>query len=173
MSNLFVAVVVIGSISSTALLVWKTKEEVAKWEKLIDLSRSNIEKTKIADLLIILDSSSNDLKGVERARTLNPDLDIIILDHHEFDSKEIMDEMDKEVILCFDNDASGAEGMVKVLKLIPTAKVVLIPVRPNIKDLTDYVQYGGNIHELLKTAKHYDSISTVKDDMAARVSGLS
>ena len=78
----------------------KNKEEFEKWEKLIDLSRSNIEKTKVADILIVLDSSSNDLKGVERARTLNPDLDIIILDHHEFDSKEIMDEMDKEVILC-------------------------------------------------------------------------
>lgn len=78
----------------------KDKESLAKLEKLIDLSRSNIEKTKVADLLIVLDSSSNDLEGIERARALNPDLDIIILDHHEFDSKEIANKMDKEVILC-------------------------------------------------------------------------
>ena len=76
----------------------------------------------------------------------------------------------KEVILCFDNDATGADGMVKILKRLPTAKVVLIPQRPNIKDLTDYTQYGGNIHELLKTAKVYTSIEQVKEERAARVS---
>ena len=103
----------------------KDKESLAKWEKLIDLSRSNIEKTKVADILIVLDSSSNDLEGVERARTLNPDLDIIILDHHEFNSKEIADKMDKEVILCnphhhldksVNKDLSGAGMAYKVAK---------------------------------------------------------
>lgn len=77
---------------------------------------------------------------------------------------------DKEVTLCFDNDKTGAEGMVKILLRLPQAKVVLIPQRPNIKDLTDYVQYGGNIHELLKTAKHYTSAEQVRDEMFARVS---
>lgn len=77
---------------------------------------------------------------------------------------------EKEVIICFDNDNAGAEGMVKVLNLIPTAKVILIPERPNIKDLTDYVKYGGDIHELLKSAKHFESIEEVKDDMARRIS---
>lgn len=77
---------------------------------------------------------------------------------------------DKEVILCFDNDNTGADGMVRILKMLPTAKVVLIPQRPNIKDLTDYVQYGGNIHELIKTARHYTSVEQVKDEMAARIS---
>lgn len=103
----------------------KDKESLAKWEKLIDLSRSNIEKTKAADILIVLDSSSNDLEGIERARTLNPDLDIIILDHHEFDSKEIANKMDKEVILCnphhhldksVNKDLSGAGMAYKVAK---------------------------------------------------------
>jgi DNA primase len=77
---------------------------------------------------------------------------------------------EKTVTLCFDNDKTGAEGMVRIIKKLPHAKVVLIPQRPNIKDLTDYVQYGGNIQELLKTAKHYTSVEQVKDEMAARVS---
>lgn len=77
---------------------------------------------------------------------------------------------DKEVILCFDNDKTGAEGMVKILKRLPHAKVVLIPQRPHIKDLTDYVQYGGDIHGLLKTAKHYSTIEQVRDERAERVS---
>jgi len=77
---------------------------------------------------------------------------------------------EKEVILCFDNDETGADGMVKILKRLPTAKVVLIPQRPNIKDLTDYIQYGGDIHELLKTAKCYTSLEQVKDERAARIS---
>jgi len=77
---------------------------------------------------------------------------------------------DKEVLLCFDNDEAGADGMINIIKRLPTAKVVLIPQRPNIKDLTDYVQYGGNIHELLKTAKSYTSLEQVKEERAARIS---
>lgn len=76
----------------------------------------------------------------------------------------------KEVTLCFDNDKTGAEGMVKILKQLPQVKVVLIPQRPHIKDLTDYVQYGGDIHGLLKTARHYQDIEQVKDERADRVS---
>lgn len=77
---------------------------------------------------------------------------------------------DKEVTLCFDNDEAGAEGMVKILKRLPTAKVVLIPQRPNIKDLTDYVQYGGDIHGLLRTARRYSSVEDIKDERADRIS---
>lgn len=76
----------------------------------------------------------------------------------------------KDVTICFDNDKTGAEGMVKILKRLPQAKVVLIPQRPHIKDLTDYVQYGGDIHGLLKTAKNYQSVEQVKDERADRVS---
>lgn len=76
----------------------------------------------------------------------------------------------KRVTVCFDNDEAGARGMLKVLDVIPQAKVVLIPERPNIKDLTDYVKHGGNIHELMQTAKHYTSVEQVKDERAARIS---
>lgn len=77
---------------------------------------------------------------------------------------------DKDITLCFDNDDTGAEGMVRILQGMPQAKVVLIPQRPNIKDLTDYLQHGGNIHELLKTAKSYTSVEQVREERAARVS---
>jgi DNA primase len=81
---------------------------------------------------------------------------------------EILQE--KKIYICFDNDEAGAVGMVKVLKLIPDAYVVLIPDRPNIKDITDYVQYGGNLADLLKTGRQYLSIDDIKDDMSRRVS---
>lgn len=54
----------------------------------IDLVENNIEKVEKADLLIILDSSSNDIAGLEKCKEMNPELDIIILDHHEFDNLE-------------------------------------------------------------------------------------
>ncbi len=77
---------------------------------------------------------------------------------------------DKDVTLCFDNDDAGAKGMVRVLKMLPTAKVVFIPERPNIKDLTDYVKHGGDIHELLRTAKTYTSVEEVQEERSKRIS---
>jgi hypothetical protein len=59
--------------------------------------------------------------------------------------------------------------MVRVLSKLPQAKVVLIPEKPNIKDLTDYVQHGGNLHELIKTAKHYD-LTSIRDERVNRLS---
>lgn len=76
----------------------------------------------------------------------------------------------KQVTICFDNDDTGAEAMVLVLKMIPHAKIMLIPERPNVKDITDYVQHGGDLHELMRTAKHYTSLDQVKEERAQRKS---
>lgn len=76
---------------------------------------------------------------------------------------------DKEVILCFDNDESGAEGMVRALEYVPHAKVLIIPDETGIKDISDYVMRGGDINELIKTAQHFDSITEVRDDMKKRM----
>jgi len=76
---------------------------------------------------------------------------------------------DKEVIICFDNDEAGANGMVKVLSFIPQAKILLIPDRANIKDISDYVVSGGDLHSLLKTAKSLNTIEAVKEDRSSRV----
>lgn len=75
----------------------------------------------------------------------------------------------RNVILAYDNDDAGSRGMVKVLKIIPTAKVVLIPEKPNIKDLTDYVKYGGDLRELIKGAIQFNSLEEVKEDRARRI----
>jgi hypothetical protein len=77
---------------------------------------------------------------------------------------------DKEVILCFDNDEAGGIGMAKVFEFIPTAKILFIPDRPGVKDITDYVVNGGDLNELLKTAKRFDTLESVIDDRAARLS---
>lgn len=78
--------------------------------------------------------------------------------------------IDKEVIICFDNDMAGAEGMVKVLKIVPQAKIVFIPDRPGIKDISDYVQNGGDLHSLLRTAQSLNTIEKVMEDKANRQS---
>lgn len=76
---------------------------------------------------------------------------------------------DKEVILAFDNDSAGAVGMVRALKIVPHAKILFIPDRPNIKDISDYVTNGGDLNTLVREAKHFDSIEEVKEDKCRRL----
>lgn len=76
---------------------------------------------------------------------------------------------DKEVILLLDNDKAGGEGMVKILDMLPTAKVVLIPDMPNVKDIADYVGVGGDLQELLKTARQFKDIAEVIEDRIRRI----
>lgn len=78
----------------------------------------------------------------------------------------------KDVIICLDNDEAGATGMVKILKVLPWAKVLLLPDRPNMKDISDYVNAGGDLHELLKTAKGYADIAEVTEDRLKRVARM-
>ncbi|GAF89502.1 unnamed protein product, partial [marine sediment metagenome] len=75
---------------------------------------------------------------------------------------------DKEVLLCFDNDEAGANGMVKVLDYIPNAKIIFLPDRVGVKDITDYVANGGDLPELIKSAKHFENRQDVQDDYAER-----
>lgn len=76
----------------------------------------------------------------------------------------------KDVTICFDNDPAGAQGMVKVLALIPTASVLFLPDRPGIKDISDYVGSGGDLNELLRSRVHFSSLQDVIDDRAVRLS---
>ena len=75
----------------------------------------------------------------------------------------------REIILCFDNDAPGGKGMAKLVKRLPNVWVVLIPDKPNVKDLSDYVSSGGDIHELLRTKKRLSSVSSVQEDRSNRL----
>lgn len=73
-----------------------------------------------------------------------------------------------QVYVCFDNDDTGAEGAVKVLDVLPNSYVVLVPETPGVKDISDYVQRGGDLHDLLKTAKQYVDVVAVEEDKKAR-----
>jgi DNA primase len=75
----------------------------------------------------------------------------------------------KEIIICFDNDEPGANGMVKVLKHLPNAKILFLPDRANMKDISDYVAAGGDLPTLLSSAKHFADISAVREDMINRI----
>lgn len=74
----------------------------------------------------------------------------------------------KQVYLCFDNDDAGAEGMVKVLKYLPNAKVIFIPEQPDVKDITDFVSRGGDFHALMASAQSYPDITAVEADKVLR-----
>lgn len=76
---------------------------------------------------------------------------------------------DKDVTILFDNDIAGAQGMMKVLKYVPHAYVVILPDLPGVKDITEYVAHGGNLSELLRTRKHFNNIQEIKDDRCERL----
>lgn len=77
-----------------------------------------------------------------------------------------------EVYVCFDNDEAGHKGVVKVLDYLPEAYVVFVPNHlPGVKDISDYVAHGGDLHALLRTARQYRSVDDVladKQQVAAR-----
>lgn len=75
----------------------------------------------------------------------------------------------KDVIICYDNDDAGAQGVVRTLEILPFAKVLFIPDIPNVKDISDYVNVGGDLHELIKTARHFASIADVAEDRIGRI----
>lgn len=77
---------------------------------------------------------------------------------------------DKEVIACYDNDEAGGKGLVKVLKIVPHAKILFLPDRPGIKDISDYVQSGGDLPELMKTAVRFGSLQDIIDHRSERLS---
>ena len=57
-----------------------------------------------------------------------------------------------EVYICFDNDEAGHKGAIKVLESLPEAKVIIVPNQLDVKDISDYVARGGDVHQLMKTA---------------------
>lgn len=73
-----------------------------------------------------------------------------------------------DVVLCFDNDEAGAHGMVRALELIPWARIMFLPDRPGVKDISDYVTSGGDLHDLLKGAHGYTNEAEVLDDRSVR-----
>jgi len=76
---------------------------------------------------------------------------------------------DKEITLLLDNDEAGGKGMARILDFIPTAKIVFLPDRPGIKDISEYVSNGGDLHALLKSAKHFAGLEEVIEDRVQRV----
>lgn len=72
------------------------------------------------------------------------------------------------VYICFDNDDAGAKGMVKVLKHLPNASVILVPEIPDVKDISDYVSKGFDFRDLMKSALHNISVESISEDIGKR-----
>lgn len=75
------------------------------------------------------------------------------------------------VYVCFDNDEAGHKGAIKVLENFASAgidpsrtpRVMFVPTNiPGVKDISDYVAHGGDLHALMQTAKQYLSIEDVE-----------
>lgn len=75
---------------------------------------------------------------------------------------------DRDVYLCFDNDPAGADGMVKALRVVPHAKVILLPQITDVKDISDYVSLGKDFRSLMAGAKHYADEAAIVEDKALR-----
>ena len=113
-----------------------------------DLNDRNREIVSNSDLLIILDSSSNDFRGIEEVHKLNKDIDIIILDHHQIEWEEEGRDMNDLAILVNpqqedceypNKHLSGAGVTFKIVELtqsnLPMQKV-------NVGDYYDLVAVG-------------------------------
>lgn len=72
------------------------------------------------------------------------------------------------LIVCFDNDSAGGEGMARIWDADKSAAFVFLPDRPGVKDISDYVSGGGDLAELLKTAKEFPDEESVRSDRAER-----
>ncbi len=76
--------------------------------------------------------------------------------------------LDKDVIVCLDNDESGGEGMAKILDIIPHAKLLFFPNDTRVKDLSEYCEMGGDIHTFIKSAVFLPTIEAIKEHRATR-----
>lgn len=113
-----------------------------------DLNDRNREIVSNSDLLIILDSSSNDFRGIEEVYELNKNIDIIILDHHQIEWEEEGRDMNDLAILVNpqqedceypNKHLSGAGVTFKIVEMtqsnLPIQKV-------NVGDYYDLVAVG-------------------------------
>jgi len=71
----------------------------------------------------------------------------------------------KTVIVCFDNDKAGGQGMAKVWKMLEEkCKLMFLPERTGVKDISDYVMSGGDLHKLMRTAKVVDDVEDHRNE---------
>lgn len=75
---------------------------------------------------------------------------------------------DKQVLICLDNDKAGCSGAMKILTMIPSAKIILLPEIAGVKDITDYYSIGKDLRDLIQSAKHYISYEDVIKDRNTR-----
>lgn len=68
-----------------------------------------------------------------------------------FDARWVDLLADREVIICYDNDLPGARGAIKAQTYMPWAKIVQLPYRSDVKDITDFcIHHPENTHEELQ-----------------------
>ena len=71
--------------------------------------------------------------------------------------------------VAFDNDAPGAEGMVRAREVLgPATRVIIIPKIADDKDISDFVARGGDFRALMSSAKSYATEADVEEDVLAR-----
>lgn len=76
---------------------------------------------------------------------------------------------DKQIIVCFDNDEAGGKGMAKLAHMfgLENVKFLFLPDRAGVKDISDYVENGGNLNDFIKTAV---TITDIYEHRSERIS---
>ena len=75
--------------------------------------------------------------------------------------------IDKDITICLDNDQAGGMGMVKILSILPQAYLLFLP--KGIKDISDFIIDGGDLHELLKTRIHFNNNDEISLDKIKKI----
>lgn len=79
---------------------------------------------------------------------------------------------DRKIIVAFDNDKAGGEGMARLYRERPDIQLVFVPDDVGIKDLTDYHEHGFDVRALVETAYSLETIDEVEEDRRTRTARL-
>jgi len=78
----------------------------------------------------------------------------------------------KTIIVAFDNDKAGGNGMARLWRENPDIDLVFVPDDAGIKDLTDYHKRGFDVRELIETAYRLNTTEEVAQDQKTRVARI-
>lgn len=79
---------------------------------------------------------------------------------------------ERQIVVAFDNDRAGGEGMARLYRERPDVQLVFVPDDVGIKDLTDYHSHGFDVRALIETAVTLETIDEVEEDRRIRTARL-
>lgn len=75
-----------------------------------------------------------------------------------------------QIYVAFDNDDAGAQGAARLWEMNKDIKYIFIPEQANVKDISDFIERGGDFYGLLEGAKAYTDKVSILEDLRYRTS---